>query len=112
MNYDYSKRDYLLPEGCKDLIDVLRFEAQKRVPQQRQAPKPPAPLPPIIGELVIPLRTTVFHLASRLSQKPFRIIADLMEVGVFVNMNHELDFDTIAKVARSHGYVAKKASTK
>jgi len=22
MNYDYSKRGYLLPEGCKDLIDV------------------------------------------------------------------------------------------
>ena len=24
MNYDYSKRGYLLPEGCKDLVDVIR----------------------------------------------------------------------------------------
>ena len=30
MNYDYSKRDYLLPKGCKDLGDVLKLEAQKR----------------------------------------------------------------------------------
>jgi HSP20 family molecular chaperone IbpA len=27
MNYDYSKRDCLLPNGCKDLIDVLNQEA-------------------------------------------------------------------------------------
>src|SRR5258707_1071346 len=25
MNYDYCKRGYLLPEGCKDLIDVLNL---------------------------------------------------------------------------------------
>ncbi|MGA2177321.1 MAG: hypothetical protein ABSH38_20290 [Verrucomicrobiota bacterium] len=29
MNYDYSKRDYLLPEGCKDLGDFLKLEALK-----------------------------------------------------------------------------------
>jgi hypothetical protein len=24
MDYDYSKRGYLLPEGCKDLVDVIQ----------------------------------------------------------------------------------------
>jgi hypothetical protein len=24
MDYDYSKRGYLLPEGCKDLLDVIQ----------------------------------------------------------------------------------------
>lgn len=24
MDYDYSKRGYLLPDGCKDLIDVIQ----------------------------------------------------------------------------------------
>jgi transcription antitermination factor NusA-like protein len=28
MNNAYSKRDYLLPEGCQDLADVLKLEAQ------------------------------------------------------------------------------------
>ncbi len=36
MNYDYSKRDYLLPQGCKDLGDVLKLEAQKRNEKFRQ----------------------------------------------------------------------------
>ena len=26
MNYDYSKRGYLLPHGCKDLVDTLGQE--------------------------------------------------------------------------------------
>ena len=29
MNYDYSKRDYLLPDGCKDISDALKLEALK-----------------------------------------------------------------------------------
>src|SRR5688572_19866286 len=36
MNHDYSKRDYLLPEGCKDLGDVLKLEAQKTNEEIRQ----------------------------------------------------------------------------
>lgn len=36
MNHDYSKRDYLLPEGCKDLVDVLRLEARNRSKEFRQ----------------------------------------------------------------------------
>lgn len=28
VNYDYNKRDYLLPTGCKDLIDVIQSSGQ------------------------------------------------------------------------------------
>lgn len=28
MNSDYIKRDYLLPKGCKDLIDVIKRDAE------------------------------------------------------------------------------------
>jgi len=113
MNYDYSKRGYLLPEGCKDLIDVWKLNAPTTGAGQ-QAPKTRASLPPIvgdvIGELVIPEHTTVLQLASLLSLKPFCVIADLMEFGVFANINHELDFETIAKVARKHAYTARRAA--
>jgi len=34
MNYDYSKRDYLLPDGCKDLSDVWKLEGQKKAREQ------------------------------------------------------------------------------
>jgi len=111
MNYDYSKRDYLLPEGCKDLIDVQKLEAQKKA-LERPTPKPPVPrpLPPVVGEVIIPPHTTVLQLASILSRKPFQIIADLMEIGVIANVDHELDFDTIAKITRRNGYTAKNAA--
>ena len=113
MNYDYSKRDYLLPEGCKDLIDVQKIKLEKalqewRKRQQLRRPSP-TPLPPLIGEVLIPEHTTVLQLASILNQKPFQIIVDLMEVGFFANVNQELDFDTIAKVTRRYGYTAKNA---
>jgi len=28
MDHDYSKRDYLLPPGCKDLVDAINYPAQ------------------------------------------------------------------------------------
>src|SRR2546430_17713878 len=35
MYYDYNKRSYLLPAGCKDLIDLLRlYEDKKQLPIQ------------------------------------------------------------------------------
>jgi len=46
-------------------------------------------------------------LGNLLNQKPFQIIADLMELGVFANLNHKLPLDVIAKVTRKHGYVLR-----
>lgn len=56
------------------------------------------------------MHTTVLQVAFMLQQKPFRIIADLMAMNVFANVNHELDFDTISRIARRHGYIAKNAA--
>ena len=112
MNYDYSKRDYLLPPGCKDLIDVQKLEAREKSEGAGMDIKAASvkPSPPIVGEVIIPAHTTVLQLASILNQKPFRIIANLMEIGVFANVNQTLDFDTIAKITRRHGYTARNAA--
>ena len=47
MNYDYSKRGYLLPEGCKDLIDVQKIELEKALQKwrERQEQRRPQPTP-------------------------------------------------------------------
>jgi hypothetical protein len=109
MNYDYSKRDYLLPEGCKDLMDVQKLEEKAALKHPTPKPPLPGPLPPVLGEVIIPPHTTVLRLASILGQKPLQIVADLMEIGVFANMNHELDFDTISKITRKYGHTVKNA---
>ncbi len=104
MSPDYSKRDYLLPKGCKDLIDVLKLEAQ----QKKEDAWQPHQLPPITGELLVSEQTSVRELAALLDRKPFVIIADLMELGLFANVNQPLDFESVSRVLRKYGYTAKK----
>src|SRR6266487_918101 len=122
MDHDFMKRGYLLPNGCKDLIDVLKLkpsfiaedcknliDISKLKPQvfklkpKQQSPKHPVPLPSIVGEIVIPEQTSVSQLAAILGKKPFQIIADVMELGVFANVKQPLDFKIISSVARKYG---------
>ena len=121
------QRGYLLPEGCKDLNDVLKRKPKRehyllpKLPNQfAQLPKgygtmikprkQSAPLPPVKGEIIIPAQTTVSQLAALLSRKPFMIVADLMQMGVFANVWQLLGFETISRVARKYGFIAKKAA--
>jgi translation initiation factor IF-2 len=46
----------------------------------------------------------VRELADQLKQKPFKIIADLMEVGVFANVNQAIDETGAQKVCAKYGY--------
>src|SRR5216684_4168323 len=127
MEHDYMQRGYLLPEGCKDLNDVLKRRQKRahyllpKLPNQfAQLPKgygtmikprkKPAPLPSVKGEIIIPAQTTVSHLAALISQKPFMIVADLMQMGVFASAWQLLGFETISRVARKYGFIAKKAA--
>ena len=109
MEHDSIKRGYLLPGGCKDLIDTLKHQPLHE-PKHPSLPRPvPAPLPPIVGELVIPEQTSVSDLAKLLGQKPFAIVADLLRLGIFANVTQTLDFQIISRVARKHGFIAKRA---
>jgi len=152
MEQEHINRGYLLPPGCKDLIDVLNlkqqglwssgqvidFSKQKAQPvklspsklelflealkksklsllkfEAKQPPqqKPAAALPPIVGEIVIPAETTVLRLAALLGQKPFQIIADVVELGFFVFPGDRLSFEIISEVARKHGFLAIRAAS-
>jgi hypothetical protein len=128
MNFDYSKRDYLLPNGCKDLIDVINLEKQQKMyllpwklppllfPKHSSSlPNTAKPLtlqetllPPPPGDILVSEKTSVRELAALVKQKPFKVIADLMELGVFAQVNQELDFATVSKVLRKYGYSAKR----
>jgi hypothetical protein len=105
---DYSKRDYLLPPGCKDLIDVLNLKdsrTEKPLPWYEESPEP-SPQGPMVE---LPASMLVKDLAQRLQMKPFKIIANLMEIGVFANVNQSLDFDTAARLLARYGFTAKRA---
>jgi hypothetical protein len=44
-----------------------------------------------------------------LCQKPFKIIADLMQFGIYAQGKDQLDFETVSKVAWNYGLIAKRA---
>jgi hypothetical protein len=106
MFYDYSKRDCLLPQGCKDLIDVLRLQqpkpAQERVPETILGKKSP----PITQYVTLPSSVSVKKLIELAGKKPFCIIADLMDLGVFENIGGSVTFDIAARVLRCYGIAA------
>ncbi|HSU53154.1 MAG TPA: translation initiation factor IF-2 N-terminal domain-containing protein [Candidatus Dormibacteraeota bacterium] len=131
MFYDYSKRGYLLPPGCKDLIDMLRMEQSKNAMplyqfgeslEESQEPAPwwdfkskPSKKKSAfsspkteLGEITIPEKISVAEIAAMIGQKPFKIIADLMQMDVFTTLHADIDFEVAAKVLRKYGLIAKK----
>lgn len=140
MYYDYNKRSYLLPPGCKDLIDLLRLEEQKKrspfkfpmLPTEsvdylpstqefigpwklkKNKPKKPETISTESGtiprEVVIPETILVMELAKVAGQKPFKIIADLMEIGIFANVKQKVKFEAAERVLKKYGITAKKAA--
>ncbi len=50
----------------------------------------------------------VSGLASALKLKPFKVVADLMELKLFKSPNDMIDFETASKIARKHGFNPEK----
>jgi translation initiation factor IF-2 len=50
----------------------------------------------------------VRELASAIQVKPFKVVADLMELRIFRSPDEIVDFETAAIVARKHGYRAER----
>ena len=127
---DYTKRSYLLPNGCKDLIDLINL--QKLSPPsfphvtpidavmswtdiedlkselEAKAKLPIIPAPALQGEISASDATTVSELAAMLDQKPYKIITDLMQFGVFATVNQSLDLALISKIAHKYGFTVRK----
>ena len=60
--------------------------------------------------LPLSVPVVVGQLASALKQKPFKIIADLMQLGVFATANQCLGFEVVSRIALKYGYVAEKSA--
>ena len=71
-------------------------------------PKPaarPAPIPVPTGEeIVLRPPIVVRDLAEKLGKKPFQVIADLMEMGIFANVNQTVETEVAQRVAAKHNF--------
>jgi hypothetical protein len=106
MYFDYSKRDYLLPPGCKDLIDVLRLNQSTPPLWQQAQQRRPKPNPPVTHHVKVPDPISVKQLIEFAGRKPYCIIADLMQLGLFVKIDGTVSFDIAARVLRYYGIAA------
>jgi translation initiation factor IF-2 len=86
-------------------------DSRQAAPQQREQPKP-APVPqapkfvaPAGGEVIIVKPPIVVReLAAQLKQKPFKIIADLMGMGVFATVNQAIDEKIAQQLCAKYGF--------
>src|SRR4029078_9454440 len=76
--------------------------AKASEPSPAAAPKISLPAHAKVISIKPPI--VVRELAEQLKQKPFKIIADLMEAGVFANVNQAIDETTAQKVCAKYGF--------
>jgi hypothetical protein len=117
MSFENFERGYLLPKGCKDLIDVVKPPAHSNIflklpflhskPQTEISAKPASAAPAMKGDLFVSDHTTVKELAALLGKQAFQIIADAMQLGIFATVNQSLGFKASSQIAQKYGYTAK-----
>jgi len=75
-----------------------------------EAPKPAIPAAPKFvapenGEIIsLKPPIVVRELAEQLKRKPFQLIADLMELGVFANVNQSIEEEIARKICAKYGF--------
>ncbi len=80
-------------------------KAAAKAPAQPAAPPAPKFVPPATGELItLKPPVVVRDLAEQLKRKPFQLIADLMELGVFANVNQSIDEITAQQLCGKYGF--------
>jgi translation initiation factor IF-2 len=87
-----------------------QFGGRQSAPPSREPAKPVAPqapkfVAPTSGEVIIikpPI--VVRELAAQLKQKPFKIIADLMGLGVFATVNQAIDEKIAQQLCAKYGF--------
>jgi len=83
----------------------LGQKTAQKLPATPAPPKPDKFVPPASGEMItLKPPVIVRDLAEQLKRKPFQIIADLMEVGVFANVNQSIDEDVAQKICAKYNF--------
>ena len=100
-NQDYTKRDYLLPAGCKDLADAVRCEGESYF---RSVPDPP-----ITRRITLPEKVSVQFITKTSGQTIYVVAALMSRLRIFVSVQRSVDSDDAAKILRKFGIEAVRA---
>src|SRR5207249_9833632 len=110
---DFTKRGDIrsfrgAPAPSGPSVPGAKFPPAQKPGGAKQPESPAAPakilLPADAKVISIKPPIVVRELAEQLKQKPFKIIADLMEAGVFATVNQAIDESIAQKVCANYGY--------
>jgi translation initiation factor IF-2 len=91
--------------GGRQPFPALPQRPGGKAPAPLAAPAAPQFVPPTTGELItLKPPIIVRDLAERLNKKPFQLIADLMELGVFANVNQSVDETTAQRLCAKYQF--------
>ncbi|HXU77513.1 MAG TPA: translation initiation factor IF-2 [Methylomirabilota bacterium] len=91
--------------GARPGVPGARPSAPAKAPARLEPPGPPKIVLPADAQVItIKPPIVVRELAEQLKQKPFKIIADLMELGVFANVNQAIDEGIAQKVCAKYRF--------
>ena len=86
--------------------------AEQPKPVAKPAPAPKAkeaPAPAAAGSTInVKAPVSVADLAATMGIKPFKLIAELLPMGVFANPSTTLDSDQVAALCEKHGFVYER----
>jgi translation initiation factor IF-2 len=60
------------------------------------------------NRIFVPDYIEVRDLAELLGLKPFKVVADVLELGIFKHTEELVDFSTAATVANKHGFTVER----
>jgi hypothetical protein len=103
-----EKPRFLLPDGCKDLIDALRLEREDNHEVAAETSVPLTFETKVPTAVWIREPITVRDLATALAIPPHRVVAALMTLNVFASLTTEIDFTQAAGVCWHYGVIAHK----
>ncbi len=125
-----EKPRFLLPDGCKDLIDALRLQEEEARKSQPQPPHPPQPQAPAVVEcsvtfvppkrknppkglpanVKLPELISVRDLSALLGLKPVELMGSLMAFNVFASFDMRLRFELASALCSHYGVVAHRVA--
>ncbi len=110
---DFAKRGDIrtvrtpYPAPAGPAVAVPRIPAQPKPGVAAKPAEPPGPaktLPADAQVISIKPPIVVRELAEQLKQKPFKIIADLMGLGVFATVNQAIDENIAQRICANYGF--------
>ena len=106
---DFNKRGDIrsfrgAPAPAGPSVPGARFGAGAKAPGKPEPAAPKISLPADAQVISIKPPIVVRELAEHLKQKPFKIIADLMQLGVFATVNQAIDESVAQRVCATYGF--------